>query len=638
MLMMLRERMKGVVAGVIVTLMAVVFALFGLQYYLTSSQSQPYVAKVNGERIGTDRFNHLLKLQQDALQGTPAAHLIHEPAYRALVKKQVLSHMVGQRLYQQAIAGLPLMVSDQSIQAQLMKEPMFLHHSAFSKELYEQFLAQSFLTSDEFLKLTEWQLKEKQVSEGITQSAWVFPDELSLALDLYYQQRDVGYFALDPKPLMAQQKVDSAEIKKYYKDHASQFVTPERIKLSYVLLDANVLKKNIKIDDAELKRLYTSEADQFEQPAQLTYSMVAWPVPAGASHKDWEAAQSAMQTISHDWKAHAGSASWLAALQKKNHRLGITRGKTMLTKALPAYAQHLALAQAGQVTAPMRIDTGVVVMRLDAKHDARKQSYAQVAPRLKARLLNQKAIERFSESSEQLADDTYTHPSSLDVASQRLKLPIRKTGWLTRQDALTQLHTLLPGNTSLVQQAAFGEDVLKLGNNSRVLQLQDGVAMVIRVAQHQASQAQAYSPGIAAQIEQILRADKAREAMRKDSDQLLAALRAGQSPVSLAKKYKLVWHRVNGLSMQEPSTKLGKNLISAAFSMRGDPKHTVLVSSVPMADQSQVVLQVLAFHQPAVTAKQRADMAARLTQLHADMSMAVYLEPVLAKAKISLAD
>ena len=635
MLMMLRERMKGVVAGVMVTLMAVIFALFGLQYYLTNTHAEPYVAKVNGESISLQTFNRLLKMQKSVLQGVNGQQLASQPAFLNMLKKQVLDHLLGQTLYQQAIAALPLAVTDEMVQQHLMTDPMFLQNDQFSKELYEQYLAQSFLTSEQFLSLSEWQLKEQQVNAGVKQSALVMPDELSHAVSLYYQQRDIGYFLIDPEHFVAQEHVGTQVVKKYFNDHASQFATPERIKLAYVLLDANVLKKNIHVGDAELKRIYTSEAGHFISPAQLTYSMIAWPLPADASKDDWRKAEQAMQHISQDWKQHRSSA-WLEALQQKDKHLGVTKEKTVLTDQLPGYAQHLSLAKAGQVTPPVRIDAGVVVLRVDAKRAATQQSFAQVAPRLKARLVNQRVTELFSESAEQLADLAYTHPSSLAMVNQTLKLPVRETGWMTNDDALAKLHSLAPHHASLVKEAAFSDDVLKAGNNSRVLSLKDGLAMVVRVSQHEASRPQAYSPEVADKIAMQLRADKAKVEARAMAHTLVAALKAGQSPVQLAKKYQLLWHQQAHVSMLSPPKSLNKNLVDAAFKVHGDPKQSAMVTSMPLADGKHAVLQVLAFHQPKVGAKQRTAMEARLRQLHADLSMAMYLQPVMAKAKITV--
>ncbi len=75
MLQKLNERIQGLVAWVVIILIAVTFTLFGIDYYLQSRQDSTAQIEVNGQPISKDIFElsyRRTRQLRDPLQLTPS--------------------------------------------------------------------------------------------------------------------------------------------------------------------------------------------------------------------------------------------------------------------------------------------------------------------------------------------------------------------------------------------------------------------------------------------------------------------------------------------------------------------------------------------------------------------------------------
>ena len=69
MLEIIRERAQGVVAKIILGLITIPFALWGVDSYLKGGDKADIVAKVDGQEITRQEFDRTLKEQQERMRG-----------------------------------------------------------------------------------------------------------------------------------------------------------------------------------------------------------------------------------------------------------------------------------------------------------------------------------------------------------------------------------------------------------------------------------------------------------------------------------------------------------------------------------------------------------------------------------------
>jgi peptidyl-prolyl cis-trans isomerase D len=138
----------------------------------------------------------------------------------------------------------------------------------------------------------------------------------------------------------------------------------------------------------------------------------------------------------------------------------------------------------------------------------------------------------YNEVAGKLSDNTYQNPSSLEPASEALKLPIKETSLFSRAGGEG-----IAANPKVVA-AAFSDDVLAQGNNSGLIDLGGDHSVVIHVDKHLPS-----TPRTLADVRDDVRNRIIEERVAADAkaqaQTLLARLQKGDSMEDVAAASKL---------------------------------------------------------------------------------------------------
>ena len=139
MLLAIRERIMGVVGWIILSLLVVAFAFFGLNSYLQTDVIN-YAAVVNGEEISLAQqqraFDALRTRLQEQLGQAYDPALIDEN----LLKENSLQQLINQMLLVQAADSEGLAASSEQVAININSVDAFKVDGVFSKERYEQIL------------------------------------------------------------------------------------------------------------------------------------------------------------------------------------------------------------------------------------------------------------------------------------------------------------------------------------------------------------------------------------------------------------------------------------------------------------------------------------------------------------------
>ena len=176
MLQSIRDRSKGLIAGFIVLLISLSFALFGVQQYISSS-ARVIVAEVGGEEIDLREFQDSLRRLRRQAQSLLGDSFDSADWGSDVVKQRALDELVNGRLVDQKIADLRIRISDTQLARQIQKIPTFQDENGFSKRLYQQRLP--ILGSNElaFEERIRRDLESAQLRAGLAASEFVTTEE-----------------------------------------------------------------------------------------------------------------------------------------------------------------------------------------------------------------------------------------------------------------------------------------------------------------------------------------------------------------------------------------------------------------------------------------------------------------------------
>jgi len=524
-----RDNVPKWITGVILALLVVPFALWGINSYFTAS-SDNSVATVNGDSITPGDYQRAYQNQYQRLQQMYGAAFKPELIDEKQLHQQTLDMLVNVTLLNQQIAKDHYTVGDAQLVESIQKMPEFQADGKFSPQAYHNVLASVGLNPEQFEHDQRQQIVVDRFRGSVMNSAVATPAEFATQQALQGQQRQIAYLAVSSKRFLADAKASDADIQAYYKAHQAEFMTPEKVSLSYVELDEAQLAKTVQPTDADLQALYQQQLDKYKQDETRAARHILITV-SGNDPKVDAAAKAKAEDILKQINA-GGDFAKLAKQysdDKGSGNQGGELGDVSRGEMVKPFEQALfGMTKPGEIVGPIRTQFGYHIIQLEKINAAQVKSFAEVKPQLIADYQKKAADDKYFALGDQLANLAYEHPQSLDDVSKQLNLPIQTVDDVTRDAG-----TLVAANPD-VRKAAFSDSLLTQGNNSEPVQLGPNHAVVLRVKGHTPSEAiplDAVKDKIAALVKQKQAAD----ATNKLAASLLDSLKKGGDPAALAK-------------------------------------------------------------------------------------------------------
>ena len=553
MLMAIRDRVMGFVGWLLLGLLFVAFAFFGLNSYFTSN-AKTYAADVNGVEITIPEYQRAyqqLRNRMRTMMGeayNPA--MIDEDA----LKKSALQQLIREQLILQEAGDDGYAVSKQLVAAQINAVTAFNgDDGTFSIEKYRRVLQQQGMSPAEF----EWRLSRElmanQVTNGIAQTAGVSRQDLENIYRLQTQQRRFSYLELPLQQSAAEVKVSDSDIEKYYTEHASDFMSPERVKIQYLELKADKLQVSDVPDDQALHALYDEHSDRYVTPEErrARHILVSLPPDAGedAERKAREKAESLLARLEkgESFEELAKEASDDPVSASKGGDLGFFSRGVMT----PEFETAAFALEKGGRSGIVKSAFGFHIIEVTDIKPQHTRPFDEVRDVLVKEYQAQERGDLFSDRAETLANLTFEQPDSLQGAADALGLEVKASDWLTKEGGPGV------GQNETVVNAAFQEDVLEAGNNSEPVELGDNHLVVLRILEHQPSEKQPLE-SVKDKVTAEVSAAKARELASARGDSLLKELRSGTplADIASAQKLKVRTTGLIGRNATDPSSRI----------------------------------------------------------------------------------
>jgi len=561
MLLAIRERIMGVVGWIILGILFVAFAFFGLNSYLQSS-AENYAAAVNDEEITLARHQRAYQQLRTRMADMLGDNFDPAQLNEDLIKANALQTLINEELVLQAAEADGFAASNQLVAAEINAIDAFKEDGIFSKKIYERVLGYQGIRPPQF----EYNLKQdiiaNQYREAIRRTAAATTAELDQAYRLEGQQRQFSYIALPLQSFSKSLEVTDQEIEDYYADHRDAFMTPEQVRLQYLELDAATLDPGIEVDEQALQDLYEEQSAKYVTPEERNARHILVAVLPDATEEATAAALEKSRGIvtrldaGESFEALAKELSDDPGSAASGGDLGFF-GRGMMT---PEFENAVFALQQGQRSQPVKSAFGYhIIELLDIKPEV-AMPLDDVRDELANQLLAEERNNLFYEQAETLSSLAFEQPDSLQGAADELQLELKESDWFSKRGG-----TGIAENAVIVE-AAFSEDVLLNGNNSEALEIAQDHIVAMRVLEHQEASPQPLEQ-VRADVEQLLRDKKARELAAARGKELLAGLNAGETTLDeIATAEKLTANRTELILRN--ATEPAAEIVTAAFSLK----------------------------------------------------------------------
>ncbi|MDH4096113.1 MAG: SurA N-terminal domain-containing protein [Betaproteobacteria bacterium] len=501
-------------AQVVLVLLVIPFAFFGLESYTRWGGGKDDVATVNGAGITQREFAEELRRQQDRLRAAFGPNVDPEALDTPDTRRALVESLVAQRLLADAARRAGLTVSDDALRQTIAAVPAFQAEGGFSRSNYEALLRAQGMTPQMFEERLRQDLMLQQLGEAVGGTALVSRAVSERLAALSGERREVREALVAAQPFAAQAKIGESQVKAYFDAHPEEFRLPERLRAEYVTLSAEALREREPVAEEAIRAAYDSRASQFAVAEQRRASHILVKTREEADRLAAEARKN-LARFAELAKKHSqdpGSAA-------KGGDLGYF-GKGMM---VPPFEEAAFRQKEGEIGEPVQSDFGWHVIRVTGVQAAKVRPYAEVRAQLADELARQQAARRFAESAEAFSNIVYEQSDSLKPAAERFKLPLRTSGWLTR---IATPEAGVLGHPKLLA-ALFSEDALKARRNTDAVEVSPSVLVAARVVEH-VPQAQRKYEEVRAEIEARLRADEATGLAQRAGEAKLQALRKGE--------------------------------------------------------------------------------------------------------------
>ena len=561
MLLAIRERIMGVVGWIILGILFVTFAFFGLNSYLQSSAAN-YAAAVNDQEISLAR--HQRAYQQLRTRMTDMLGENFDPAQlnEDMLKANALQQLINEELLLQAADAEGFAASNQLVATSINAIDAFKQDGVFSKTQYERMLGYRGIRPAEFEYNLKQEIITNQYRDAIRRTAAATTEELNQAYMLEGQQRQFSYIVLPLQSFSEPLEITDQDIEDYYAAHREAFMTPEQVRLQYLELDIATLDPGIGVDEQALQDLYEEQSAKYVTPEERQARHILSALLPDAD----ETARAAALEKSRDIIARLDAGESFEGLAKElsddpgsaasGGDLGFF-GRGVMD---PEFENAVFELQQGERSQPVRSAFGYHVIELVDIKPAVAIPLADVRDELANQLLAEERGNLFYEQSENLSSLAFEQPDTLQGAADELQLELKESDWISKRGGAGI------AENSAVVEAAFSEDVLLNGNNSAPLEIAPDHIVVIRVLEHQEASQQPLEE-VRADVEQLARDQKARELAAARGKELLAELAAGKTTLdAIAAAEKLTSHSTE-LILRNATEPAGE-IVTAAFALK----------------------------------------------------------------------
>jgi peptidyl-prolyl cis-trans isomerase D len=629
MLAFIRERSKGVVAWVIVVIIIIPFALFGLDQF-TSGDRIEVAAKVNGEAIPANEFARALdnvKRQYKESFGDMYTSLVQEDKLR----QQVLDDLVQRNATDQQMLEEGFGMSDQLLAQVIQSQQMFQDKGVFSVQRYDEVLKNNGFTKERFEQAQRQFMLRNQLEGMVVASQLIGSSELKALAGLESQEREIGYLRIDHRPFLTKVAVSDAQINTYYDQNKDRFKLAEQVSVDYLRLSVEDLAKTIKVTDEQLQTYYKDHPEKIQLPEKRNVRHILIMSSQDGEASVAEAAKAKIEELmskikqGDDFAELAKTHSEDPGSASRGGELGFFQRGDMV----PEFeAAAFALTKLGELSGIVKTSYGYHLLQLVAVEPAKTPSLAEVKGLLEQELKIELATKDYNSKLEQLKTLTFEQDDTLKPAADKLGLTIQTSPLMTAEGGEGALAS------PQVIEASFSPKVIKDKLNSAVVEVQMGDSMVVRVNQYQESRDKPLAE-VKDEIRSLLQRQGAfAQAAESAKTLLVEAKTATKSPESLVKE-GVEWKASQWMTRN--FDKVLPEILTAGFKAPKPAKDQASWVSHQLATGDSVLIRVSAVRtDEAKLTKVSDELKAAALQVFADAELEAVGKGIKDKAKIEV--
>ena len=624
MLQSIRSHAQGWIAWVIVGLIILTFALFGIDQYARGDKVV-VVAEVNGENITGNAFLTLYNRQKTRLQ-EQFGDMYEQVVKDEELREQVLQSLVESEVMRQWANDNGMMISNQQLAAAIHSASVFQQDGQFSEKVYEDVLLRNGLNVARFEYEQRQFLLENQFRSLINSSRFATDYEVNQLAELQGQEREVSYLRIDQRPFLKTVQVSDEQVNAVYQANLTDYVEPEKVSVDYIDLSQAEIAKGIDVNDEIIAAYYEENKTMFTLPEKRHAKHILISLEAQTPE-----AEAAAQTILAEVQAKIAAGESFEELAKIYSKdpgsapSGGDLGSFEQGMMVPEFDEAVFSMEVGQVSQPVKTDFGYHLIKLEGIDAKQVEALDAVKAEVTQQYKMQEAERQYFELLEQLNTIAYEQSDSLEPAADAIGLKVQTSEMFSRDGG--------PGDilsNGKVQLAAFSGELLTEHLNSAAIELSANRSVVIRVNQHQTTRQKSLDEVTTGIKEQLVREAAIKEAATL-GNVLMAKVQAGENPESLMKD-GVEWNTAGWIARNAQT--LLPQMVSEVFKVSKPVQGQESWGSFQLSTGDTVLLRVSDIRVAPLDDEQKAPLRDAFSELFANAQNEAHLKALVSQAEV----
>ena len=550
----LRDGSTGIASKILVGLIIIVFAMFGMGSITTFLAPTPKVAEVNGEDITQVEMETAVERSRRMMIAQDIDPLSID---EDVLRDSVLKSLISRKLLSQLADDWNLVYPDALLDEEIRSTSAFQVGGLYNPEQFSLVVGSAGFSPQGYREELRKEKKLAQIATAITGSGFL-PNELVTRIgSISGQTRDVAYLLIEIETLSEQVETSDQELLVSYQESLQEYETEETVDIEYVELKKSDLLELVDASEQELLNYFEDTKEAYIRPEERRLAHI---FKEYSSNGDARAAVEKMykQIIDgaeFDTLAKENSDDPLSA--ENGGDLGFSARGVFSSESYLQFEEVAFSLELNEISEPVETEFGFHLIKVldiapsvdpvfDQVKDSVVQSYRQD-------MSDEMFVARSSELSE-LAFES----NDLQGPATALDLPIKTTGPVGYSATEG-----IAANPEIINMA-FSEDILIEGNNSDVIEVNTDHHVVIRVKKYEPAEIRSFDEVINEVRGKFLR-EKSVKLAEDQAKEIIEMLEAGSLTRYVADQFDLSWTVV--AAVKRMSLELDDEIREKAFAL-----------------------------------------------------------------------
>lgn len=371
MLKSLRSSVKGVFAKLMLALLFLSFAAWGVGDMAGGSRNNKVVATVGDAEITVVEFSRAMQNETNNIRNMMGENYSQEALQSMNIPSHVVQGLVTKHLLMLETKALGIIPSDKDVVRRIQSNPAFSNaQGQFDKQLFKVSLSNIGRSEKDYVNEVRNEIAVNLLLDSVFSVIPLTKEVAPIILKSREHKRKVELYSLNKAPNIQKYSPTQDQIENYYKGNLLRYTVPEMREVSYVTITQDNVTLDDEITDEAIKKQYEERMSEFTLPEKRHVEQLL------LSSEDL--AKKAHKAVAKG-EAFSKAAPKVKALNENTTDMGLVGKANIIEEA----AEAVFSLKEGAVSQPVKSPFGWHIFKVTKIQPAKTLSLKQVRGQIK---------------------------------------------------------------------------------------------------------------------------------------------------------------------------------------------------------------------------------------------------------------